>query len=715
MSFSSIGLNSEKGGRDAVLMRAPVPPTLASRCAPPPRRGLIDAVQGRRQSRALVVDPAAAPPPAPPVPALVLHGGTVAVSPPCSAKPPLSASSYHHSSAHRRSSSLSSVLPSPQCSATTQASAILERLLNEDTPSAPTPPLPLVLKRRASLGRSASGAGRPSYTSLTSMTAQATSSVGSALSLHRGDVAVSPSLSAVQECSSFGSLAPSFVRTAVPAPLSLHALDADSPFPSPRRTIETTTGSPTPSMCSSEFLPSAAATPIAGYTPGSNSQSCLRARPRNLTEFPASELLAHSLSQALYTLAPPEQPRSRAYLAQLRRAVTEAVAEAKARTRGGGCLDERHALACAEQARRVVALSRAPGPASVAYPTLSAVCDAAGKPGNEDRLFVVHDAVAYLCPDKGGEEEEPCTLLGVLDGHGGSDTAQYCKMMLPHHIVESEHFPGDIPEALRCGFRTMQQRLVARYGRTHSSSGTTATVAVLYRQRIYVANVGDSHAVVVTEGECGSTTTTLTARHHITDEEEQQAVRARGGDVYAVRGVLRVEGVCQVSRNLGLVEVEALGHEPHVVTHDVADGDRMLVVASDGLWDVVDTDDVGMAAAAAATPECAPLDSSVGRCSWAGDLLSPTSTVVSFNDTTSFSVQGDEVATTTAKGLLRSALSQGTRDNCTVIVVVLSEPNRLEDSDTSLLRRSVTRHTSSRASSCALPLLTIAGSPLLAL
>eukprot|EP00754_Rhynchopus_humris_P003667 Rhum_TRINITY_DN11916_c0_g1::Rhum_TRINITY_DN11916_c0_g1_i2::g.47958::m.47958 len=206
----------------------------------------------------------------------------------------------------------------------------------------------------------------------------------------------------------------------------------------------------------------------------------------------------------------------------------------------------------------------------------------------------------------------------------------------------------------------------------------------------------------------------LKARRAKATTAESRACQPFKPESGASQGVLRVEGVCQVSRNLGLVEVEALGHEPHVVTHDVIDGDQMLVVASDGLWDVVATEDVGIAAAAAATPECVPLDSSVERCSWAGDLLSPMSTVVSFNDVASFSEQGDEVVTT-AKGLLRAALSQGTKDNCAVIVVVLSEPNGLEDSDTFPSRRSVARHTTPGASLCALPLLTVAGSPPLAL
>ena len=445
-----------------------------------------------------------------------------------------------------------------------------------------------------------------------------------------------------------------------------------------------------------------ASTPSTGAA--SASFGCgLRPRPQNLTEFPASELHMHVLSRALSALCPPGRPWCRDQLVRTREAALASAAALAATCADGDVfLAERHLQQCVEHVRRALPSgggSPAPrdGVAEASlYPDVSAVCEAAGKPGNEDRVFVVPDVLAYLCPEKGsgdgdGDADAPCVMVGVLDGHGGVDTAQYCAAVLPHLVVGSPRFPDDVAGALRDGFRAMQRDLVARYARTHSQSGTTATVAVLHRQRLYVANVGDSAAVLASGGGAGAgSALALTCEHHVSSAEEQRALRERGGEIYEVRGVLRVEGRCRVSRNLGLVEVACLGHEPDVSVHDLRGSDaHTLVLASDGLWDCVTADQVCRLAAEDIVSSEASRRSSVN--SWgtltakldipmASSVNSPAlwrSVSTTFSDASSLRGGGGGGTVKAAphgglaRKLVREAVNRDTRDNCSVVTVRL--------------------------------------------
>merc|ERR1719341_1941076 len=102
--------------------------------------------------------------------------------------------------------------------------------------------------------------------------------------------------------------------------------------------------------------------------------------------------------------------------------------------------------------------------------------------------------------DRGGED---CWgLYAVFDGHGGCDETKYCEAKM-HDVVLAElrHLvPGrDVKDALISSFKKIDGQL-AMTGAW--KSGCTATVALIHRQagtrpKLYVANVGDSRAVVV--------------------------------------------------------------------------------------------------------------------------------------------------------------------------------------------------------------------------
>jgi len=115
-------------------------------------------------------------------------------------------------------------------------------------------------------------------------------------------------------------------------------------------------------------------------------------------------------------------------------------------------------------------------------------------------------------------------------------------------------------------------------------SGCTALAALCVPGRVFVANAGDCGCVLWR----GDELLPLSREH--TAQAERERIVAAGGTVSATAdGKLRVGGVIQVSRCIGDRSLRRLGltAEPEVQTAALSEADKALVIASDGLWDVM--------------------------------------------------------------------------------------------------------------------------------
>lgn len=117
-----------------------------------------------------------------------------------------------------------------------------------------------------------------------------------------------------------------------------------------------------------------------------------------------------------------------------------------------------------------------------------------------------------------------------------------------------------------------------------SVGGTTAIVCVLADAVAHVASVGDSRAVLAR----GSRAVRVTTDHKPKLMAEEERIVEFGG--FVNRG--RVHGILSVSRSLGDFEFAPFVlAEPQVLSFALTDEDRCLLLASDGLWDVISDDE----------------------------------------------------------------------------------------------------------------------------
>jgi serine/threonine protein phosphatase PrpC len=202
----------------------------------------------------------------------------------------------------------------------------------------------------------------------------------------------------------------------------------------------------------------------------------------------------------------------------------------------------------------------------------------------------MEDALAIV-----GDIAGPGTAYyAVFDGHGGAAVARHAARSL-HRLLGALFPSGGAPaDLLRGAFADLDAALAREY----RTQGATAAVAVVLGDAVYAANVGDTRAVLV--GPDGSVRQ-LTRDHRVSDPEERALILGRGGAV--VRG--RAGGVLAVSRALG--DGALKGHinaEPFILNVPREDG-QILIIACDGVWDVMDNAEAGALARGQATPAAA--------------------------------------------------------------------------------------------------------------
>jgi serine/threonine protein phosphatase PrpC len=214
-------------------------------------------------------------------------------------------------------------------------------------------------------------------------------------------------------------------------------------------------------------------------------------------------------------------------------------------------------------------------------------------------------------------------VFAVFDGHNGVQAAEFTRKRIESILQHSE---ADIWSDAENFFKKTMQEIDDKFCSIAASkrlySGTTALIAVIVKaengdRRLVVSNVGDSQAFMSVQGKGES----LSICHK--PEMEVNRITAAGGWLCEERDMTLegehitywLNGEMSMSRAIGDVEYKRLrnvycksagcdwefppGHsksfnadlvvaEPDVHVNDLSAKDEFLVLASDGLWDVMD-------------------------------------------------------------------------------------------------------------------------------
>jgi serine/threonine protein phosphatase PrpC/Leucine-rich repeat (LRR) protein len=165
------------------------------------------------------------------------------------------------------------------------------------------------------------------------------------------------------------------------------------------------------------------------------------------------------------------------------------------------------------------------------------------------------------------------SAYGVFDGHSGVETATAAAYLWARACQEKAAAAATfITGALKSINETIQ--------RENYPSGSTAVVALHHGRKIVFGHLGDARGVVLsTDGliKC------KTADHKPTIREEYERIRDEGSKVVAGR----TAGVVAVTRAIGDFMIPGVGYEAEITTYMIDESDRWMVLACDGVWDVV--------------------------------------------------------------------------------------------------------------------------------
>lgn len=131
-----------------------------------------------------------------------------------------------------------------------------------------------------------------------------------------------------------------------------------------------------------------------------------------------------------------------------------------------------------------------------------------------------------------------CSYFAIYDGHGGAACADFLKDSLHQIIVAQESFPSDPAQALTSGCLEAERQFLQMAsntggannnsgGQRHDRSGSCAIILLCVENECYVANVGDSRAIM--SADAGRKLFLLSRDHRPTEETEVARIVANGG------------------------------------------------------------------------------------------------------------------------------------------------------------------------------------------
>uniref|UniRef100_A0A0G4HYD0 PPM-type phosphatase domain-containing protein n=1 Tax=Chromera velia CCMP2878 TaxID=1169474 RepID=A0A0G4HYD0_9ALVE len=253
--------------------------------------------------------------------------------------------------------------------------------------------------------------------------------------------------------------------------------------------------------------------------------------------------------------------------------------------------------------------------------------------------------------------------LAVYDGHGGRETVDFLAANLHEKLLAEMRKAKEVsvPDALTAAFKdadeTLRDQLKVNQsgatacvvfqtregGRASGGGGTSSEEGRVGGHRVlYCAHVGDTRAVLCH----GGVAVRLTCRsdHKASDLLEARRVTERGGKVVNER----VEGMLAITRAFGDAQLKTpntsgdfVSNEPSIKRWELGETDAFVIIACDGLWDVM-SDETAV------------------------DLV--LSAVEQLSISLAVKIDGRDVADIACRMLVEEALARGTTDNVTVLI-----------------------------------------------
>nr|CAB3485711.1 unnamed protein product [Digitaria exilis] len=201
-----------------------------------------------------------------------------------------------------------------------------------------------------------------------------------------------------------------------------------------------------------------------------------------------------------------------------------------------------------------------------------------------------HDMEDYHVAEYKYEKNHELGLFAIFDGHLGdkdiiSLRCEYTVLTVSLLWLLQPVFWNSPQDAITNAYRSTNKYILENAKQLGPGGSTAVTVIVVDGKDMWIANVGDSRAVVCERG-CANQ---LTVDHEPHTTNERQRIEKQGGFVTTFPGdVPRVNGQLAVARAFGDQSLKAhLSSEPDIRHVPINSSIEFVILASDGLWKVM--------------------------------------------------------------------------------------------------------------------------------
>lgn len=201
-------------------------------------------------------------------------------------------------------------------------------------------------------------------------------------------------------------------------------------------------------------------------------------------------------------------------------------------------------------------------------------------------------------------------LVGVFDGHGeaGDLVSHYFADRIARRLLASPRYKDtktaakDLAAVMAEEIDQLEKTLLTDVSIDTEFSGTTAVMSALRGKQLITCNIGDSRCIIGRKDAGGKIKAAPVTDDHKPDRpDEQKRIIAKGGRVFAVEyedgtdgpprvwlGHMDIPGLA-MARSLGDTVAHTAGviSEPEITVTDLTPNDKVIIWASDGLWEFV--------------------------------------------------------------------------------------------------------------------------------
>jgi serine/threonine protein phosphatase PrpC len=181
-------------------------------------------------------------------------------------------------------------------------------------------------------------------------------------------------------------------------------------------------------------------------------------------------------------------------------------------------------------------------------------------------------------------ENHKMSLFAIFDGHNGTIVSEFLQKNFAKTLKKNlEKNEFKIEKSIGDSFIEIDTQL--KKNNELKMIGSTATIVLIDNNLIYCANVGDSTCFYLSIDEIKQ----LSIQHNTKNIKEVNRIKKNNGFVFNGK----VFGSLSVTRAIGDFDFKEGGviAIPTISKEEICDKSKFVILASDGLWDVISKDD----------------------------------------------------------------------------------------------------------------------------